>query len=58
MMIDNERNGYGTLYDQNGKVFIQGEFRNGSPEGYGMIFDEGGRIVYQGWIDIEKMGLA
>ena len=77
MISNNEINGYGTYYDQNGKVlmqgefkheqlegcgmlfqdgkiYIQGEFRNGKPDGYGTVFDINGKIVFQGKIRVEK----
>ena len=45
--------GCGMLF-QDGKIYIQGEFRNGKPDGYGTVFDINGKIVFQGKIRVEK----
>ena len=43
--------GCGMLF-QDGKIYIQGEFRNGKPDG--TVFDINGKIVFQGKIRVEK----
>lgn len=43
-----KRQGQGKLFDEEGHLIYEGEFKDGEPEGQGKQYDKDGNIVYEG----------
>ena len=48
---DNQYNGRGLVYAENGHPLYEGEFVNGAKKGFGVSYDEDGLITYRGDFD-------